>query len=103
MSTAVGLVAGCAVVTAAVRIVGPVAFGGRPLPDRFTGMVVMLAPALLAALVITQALADGERIAAEADTAGVVAGGVVAWRTKSAVGAVIVAAAVTAVLRQIAR
>lgn len=101
MSTTVLLIGGCALITAVIKAVGPVALGGRELPERFTGVIALMAPALLAALVVTAALADGDRLALGADTAGVVAGGLVAWRTESVIGCVIVAAAVTAVLRAV--
>ena len=42
------------VTTAAIRAAGPVALGGRELPPRVMGVVALLAPALLAALVITE-------------------------------------------------
>ena len=99
MSSSVALIAGCAIVTAMIKAAGPVALGGRELPREFTSVVVLLAPALLAALVITQALADGQRLTVGAETVGVVAGGAVAWRTGSVIGCVIAAAAVTAGLR----
>jgi branched-subunit amino acid transport protein len=99
MSSTVLLIGGSAVVTALIKAVGPVALGGRELPERFTGVIALMAPALLAALVVTAALADGDRLAVGPDTAGVAAGGLVAWRTGSIIGCVIVAAAVTALLR----
>lgn len=99
MSTTVAVIAGCAVVTFAIKAIGPVALGGRDLPTWFTAVVILLAPALLTALVVTQVLADGDRIAVGADTAGVAAGGLVAWRTGSIVGCVVAAAAVAAILR----
>ena len=99
MSTTVALIAGCAAVTFAIKAAGPVALGGRSLPPQLTGVIVLLAPALLAALIATQALADGDRLAIGADTAGVAAGGLVAWRTRSIVACVVVAAVVTAALR----
>jgi branched-subunit amino acid transport protein len=46
--------------TVALKALGPVALGGRSLPGRLTGAVSLLAPALLAALVVTQAV-DGDR------------------------------------------
>jgi branched-subunit amino acid transport protein len=94
-------IAGCAAVTAAIKAVGPVALGGRELPTWFTSVVILLSPALLAALVATQAFAEGDRLALEADTAGVAAGGLVIWRTGSIVGCVVVAAAVTAAVRAV--
>ena len=99
MSTAVAVIAGCAAVTWAIKAAGPLALGGRELPGWFTSVVVLLAPALFAALVVTQALADGQRLAVGADTAGVAAGGLIAWRTGSVIGCVVGAAAVTAALR----
>ena len=99
MSTIVIVIGGCALVTAAIKAAGPIALGGRDLPPRFTAVVVLLAPALLAALVVTQALADGDRLAVGADTAGVLAGGLVAWRWGSIIACVVVAAGVTAALR----
>jgi len=99
VNTALVLVGGCALVTAAIKVAGPVALGGRVMPAAFTAIVLLLAPALLAALVVTQALADGGRLAVGADTAGVVTGGLVAVRTGSVVAAVVVAAAVAAGLR----
>jgi branched-subunit amino acid transport protein len=99
MSTSASLIAGCAVVTAAIKAAGPVALGGRDLPEWSTRVIVLLAPALLAALVATAALADGDELALGAETAGVAAAGLVVWRTDSIVACVAVAAAVTAGLR----
>jgi branched-subunit amino acid transport protein len=94
-----GLIAGCAVVTAVIKAAGPVAFGGRELPDRVARVIALLAPALLAALIVTQALADGRRIVIGADTAGVALAGVVLWRGGSVLAGVAVAVVVTAGLR----
>jgi branched-subunit amino acid transport protein len=99
VSTSVTLIAGLAVVTAAIKAAGPVVLGGRELPAQFLGVISLLAPALLAALVVTATLADGKEIAVGDQTAGVAAGGLVAWRTGSIIGCVVVAAAVTAALR----
>ena len=99
MSTAAITIAGCTLVTAAIKAAGPVALGGRALPTWFTSVVILLSPALLAALVATQAFAEGDRLALEADTAGVAAGGLAIWRSGSIVACVLVAAAVTAALR----
>jgi branched-subunit amino acid transport protein len=94
-----GLIAGCALVTALIKAAGPVAFGGRELPNRLGGVIALLTPALLAALIVTQALADGRRIAMGADTAGVALAGVVLWRGGSVLAGVAVAVVVTAGLR----
>jgi branched-subunit amino acid transport protein len=93
------LIAGCAAVTFAIKAAGPVTLGGRDLPPRLSGVVGLLAPALLAALVVTQALADGERLHVGADTAGVAVAGLMVWRRASVLPAVAAAVAVTAGLR----
>lgn len=99
MTATAALIGGCAAVTFAIKAAGPVALGGRELPGWFTGIVVLLAPALLTALVVTQALAHGHHLHIGAQTAGVAAGGLVAWRSGSIVACVLVAVAVTAGLR----
>lgn len=99
MSTAAVTIAGCCVITAAIKAAGPIALGGRELPTWFTSVVILLSPALLAALVATQAFAQGDHLALDADTAGVAAGGLVIWRTGSIIACVLLAAAVTAAVR----
>jgi branched-subunit amino acid transport protein len=99
VSTSVTLIAGCALVTFVIKSAGPVLLGGRELPVRFTSIVVLLAPALLAALVVTQTLADGHDLAVGDRTAGVAAGALVVWRTGSIIACVVTAAVVTAGLR----
>jgi branched-subunit amino acid transport protein len=99
VNASVALIGGCAIVTAAIKAAGPVALGGRELPAWFSGIVVLLAPALLAGLVVTQGLADGHRLVVGADTVGVAAGGLVVWRTGSVIACVVVAAGTTALLR----
>ena len=99
MSTTAAVIGGCAVVTAAIKAAGPVALGGRELPRWFTSVVILLAPALLAALVAVAAFAEGDTLTVDNETVGVAAGGLVAWRTDSIIGCVAVAAGVTALLR----
>ena len=89
----------CALVTAAIKAVGPIALGHRDLPGWFIDVIALMAPALLAALVVTAALADGEHLAVGADTAGVGVAGLALWRGVNVVVGVAIAAAVTAGLR----
>ena len=96
------LIAGCSLVTAVIKAAGPAAFGGRAQPDRLAGVIALMAPALLVALVVTQALADGEHLAIGADTAGVGLAAVVIWRRGSILVAVAVAVVATAGLRALA-
>ena len=99
MSTTAIVIAGCAAVTFVIKAAGPVLLGGRELPAALRRVLVLLAPALLAALVAVAVLSDGERWAVGEDTVGVAASGVVFWRTGSIVACVVVAAALTAGLR----
>ena len=93
------LIAACALMTALLKGIGPWALGGREVPGWFPPLVSAMVPALLCALVVTAALADGRRIQLGADTAGVAAALVVAWRGGSMLVVVLVAVAVTAGLR----
>ena len=103
MSTgeALTLIGACALITAAIKGIGPLALGGRELPAWFSSVVALMAPALFAALVVTQALADGRSLAVGADTAGVALAGVVAWRGASVIAVVFVAAATAAAVRAV--
>ena len=98
-ATTWGLIAGCALITAVIKGAGPVALGGRELPSWFSSIVELMAPALFAALVVTQVLADGRDLAVGADTAGVALAGVAAWRGASVITVVTVAAVTAAALR----
>lgn len=94
-------IAGVAVTTAAIKAFGPVVLGGRELPPRFAGVVVLTAPAVLAALIATSILADGTRLTVGAETVGVAAAAAVAWWRRSPLLAVLTAATVTALLRAV--
>lgn len=93
------LIGACAVVTAAIKAAGPIAVGGRELPERSSAVLGLMAAALLAALVVTSALADGDQLAVGPDTAGVAVAGVVLWRGGPVLAGVLIAAVVTAALR----
>ncbi len=99
MSAVWWTILGLAVATAAVKAAGPVLLGGRDLPERFSGVVALMAPALLTALVATSVLAEGDRWDVGARTLGVVAAGVAAWRGASVVTTLLVAVVLTATLR----
>jgi branched-subunit amino acid transport protein len=90
-----------AVTTAAIRAAGPVLLGGRRLPERLQGAVALLAPALLAALVVVQTVGAPEGGALELDArlAGVTAAGAVLVAGGSMLPVVAVAATVTALVR----
>jgi branched-subunit amino acid transport protein len=90
-----------AALTAAIKAAGPIALGGRELPPWFASIVTAMPAAVLTALVVTAALADGQELTIGPETAGVAAAGIVAWRGGSVITCVVVAAALTACLRAI--
>lgn len=92
---------GLTLTTVVLKALGPVVFGGRDPHPAFMRVVAMMAPALLAALVVTTALADGKHVGVGADTIGVLVGGVLLWRGRSVVLSVLVAVVVTAALRTV--
>jgi branched-subunit amino acid transport protein AzlD len=54
------VIAALAVGTFAIRAAGPAVLGQRPLPDRLVGVIALLAPALLAGLVIFEAFSGSQ-------------------------------------------
>ena len=89
----------CALTTVVTKGVGPAATGSRELPAPAVRVVVLLASALLSALVVTNALADGDRLAVGADTAGALVAALLLWRRAHVIVVVLAAAGVTALLR----
>ena len=92
-------VAVVSVATILLKAAGPVLLAGRELPRTTRGVVEMLAPALLAALVVTQAIGGDRRYVFDERLLGLAAA-VVAIRLRAPLLAVVVvAAAVTALAR----
>ena len=87
-----------AVTTAAIKAAGPLALGGRSLPTPVVLVISLLAPALLAALVITQTFADGKSLVLDARAAGVAAAAVAIALRAPLVVTIVVAAVVTGAL-----
>jgi branched-subunit amino acid transport protein len=89
-----------AVGTIAIKAAGPVALGGRVLPARLVGVISLLAPALLAALVAVDVFGGPDRaLVLDAKLAGMLAA-VVALLFRLPMTVVVLSAAVaTAVVR----
>ena len=85
--------------TIAIKAAGPVLLGGRPLPARLVGVVSLAGPALLAALVAINTFGNGQALTIDARLAGVAAAGVAVWRRAPLLLVVVLAAAVTAIVR----
>jgi branched-subunit amino acid transport protein len=99
LSAALILVVAAAVVTIALKSVGPLALGSHPLPAAADRVLKLLAPALLAALVMTQTFSGGQRLVLDARAAGVAAAVVCVLLRAPLLATVVVAAVVTAGLR----
>jgi branched-subunit amino acid transport protein len=93
-------VAGVAAITALIRAAGPVLFGGRPLRGPLGQVMPLMAPALLAGLVVSETLSDANGLVVDERLIGVgAAGAVLTVRSDSPILAVFVSGAVTALAR----
>jgi branched-subunit amino acid transport protein len=90
------------VMTMAFKAVGPVALGGRTLPPRLVGVIELLAPALLAALVVTQVFGGDRALVVDARAVGLGAAAVALLARAPILVVVVVAAAATAAARALA-
>lgn len=103
MSDAWTTIALLAVASIAIRASGPLAVGGRALGRDATAVIGLLAPALLAALIVVETVGGADGLDADGRIAGVAAAaGVLAWRRSAMLLAIAVAAAVTAAVRALA-
>jgi len=101
MTTIWIVVAVVGLATIAIKAVGPVALGGRKLPPRVDRVVVLLAPALLAALVVTQAVAGDRRYVFDARLVGLASAAVSIRLRAPLLVTLVAAAATTAVVRAV--
>ena len=85
--------------TVVLKAVGPVGVSGRRLPARVNDLLTTVAPAILAALVVSEAFASGRSLVLDARVAGLAAG-VIAILVRAPLWVVvIVGAAATALVR----
>jgi Branched-chain amino acid transport protein (AzlD) len=92
-------IAALAFATAALKLAGPLALGGRPLPARALTIVELLASALLAALVVVETFGNGRSLTLDARALGVAFAAVALWKRAPMIVVVLGAAAVTAIAR----
>ncbi len=88
-----------ALASAAIKAAGPVLVGGRELPPRMISVVALLAPALLAALVVTETFGEERHLVLDERAIGVAVAGVALALRVPVLGAVALAAATTALVR----
>ncbi len=88
-----------ALASAAIKAAGPVLVGGRELPPRAVAVIALLAPALLAALVVTETFGDDGHLVLDERAVGVaVAAAALALRAPMLL-AIALAAVTTALVR----
>jgi branched chain amino acid efflux pump len=93
------VIAALALATAGLKVAGPLALGGRPLPVTALNVVELLASALLAALVVVETFGKGHSLTLDARVLGAAFAAVAVWRRAPLIVVVLGAAAVTAVTR----
>jgi branched chain amino acid efflux pump len=87
--------------TVAFKATGPLLLGRRALPAWLAGPVTLLAPAVLAALVVTQAVGGHREIVVDARLAGLGVGAVAVALRAPLLVVVVAAAAAAALIRLI--
>jgi uncharacterized membrane protein len=95
------VVAVVGVVTVLTKSAGPVLLGGRRLAGRPLAVVDLLAPVLLVALVVTQTVGGDRAVVLDERLAGVAAAAVALRLRLPLLVAMVVAGAVTALLRHL--
>ena len=95
------MVAAVGAVTIALKSVGPVLLGGRGLPERATGVLELLAPSLLAALIATQTLGGDRELVLDERAVGVAAAALGLVARLPILAVVVLAAGATALARSL--
>jgi uncharacterized membrane protein len=88
-----------ALASAAIKAAGPVLVGGKELPPRAVSVIALLAPALLAALVVTQTFGEDGRLVLDERAVGVAVAGIALALRAPVLVAVALAAVTTALVR----
>jgi branched-subunit amino acid transport protein len=85
--------------TIAFKAAGPVLLGGRELPPRLVDAFELLAPSLLAALVVTQALGEDGKLVVDERLVGVAVAAAAVRLRAPLIVVMILAAVSTAIVR----
>ena len=95
---AVGIVGAA---TIAIKASGPLLLRGRELPARAAGMIALLAPVMLAALVVTNTFGGDHKLVLDPRAAGLAAAAVPIALRAPVLVTVVIAAATAALVRAI--
>ena len=88
-----------ALANAAIKAAGPLLVGGRDLPPRVVAVIALLAPALLAALVVTETFGEDRHLVLDERAIGVAVAGLMLALRAPVLIAVALAAVATALTR----
>ncbi len=88
-----------ALANAAIKAAGPMLVGGRDLPPRVVAVIALLAPALLAALVVTETFGEDRHLVLDERAIGVAVAGLMLALRAPVLIAVALAAVATALTR----
>ena len=99
MSPAWAIVAAVGVATVLLKGAGTLVLGSRALPPRVDGVIALLAPSLLAGLVVTQTVAGDQSVVVDARLAGVAAAAIMLALRAPLLAVLATAAAVAAAAR----
>jgi branched chain amino acid efflux pump len=84
------------------KVIGLIVIGRRQLPARLERCLALIPAALIAALIVNDTFADGKDLVIDARAAGVAAAALAAWRRAPLIVVIVLGAAVTATVRQLA-
>jgi hypothetical protein len=88
--------------TVAIKAAGPIALGGRELPEQLSGVVARLAPSLLAALVVVDTFGGDRTLVVDETAVGLVAAAAALLAKLPIFAVVVLAAVATAAARALA-
>jgi branched chain amino acid efflux pump len=92
-------IVGVALASAVIKAAGPVLVGGRELPPRAVSVIALLAPALLAALVVSETFGEEGHLVLDERAIGVAVAAIALALRAPVLLAVALAAATTALVR----
>lgn len=101
MSTVWVVIIGLAAGTVAIKSAGPLAVGGRELPQRVRDVIALVAPAIVAALVVHETVhaAGGAGLVLDARLVGLGVAALALWARLPMIVVIVLAAAATALTR----
>lgn len=101
MTTVWITIAVLAFASAAIKAAGPIVVGGRDLPPSFVAVIALLAPALLAALVVAQTFTSEGEFVVDAKVPGMAAAAAALALRAPMLVAIAAAAVTTALIRAV--